>query len=157
MPSSLYLETSIISYLTGRGSRNVVIAAHQQLTKKWWNMRHHQFELFVSPLVLREVTVGNPTMAQRRLRIVRELPVLALTAEATAVAEQLLKNGPLPPKAEVDALHIGVAAVHGIEYLLTWNCRHIANARTRSQIESICRHMGYEPPVMCTPEELTEE
>jgi predicted nucleic acid-binding protein len=157
MPSSLYLETSIISYLTGRRSRNVVITAHQQLTKKWWNMRHQQFELFVSPLVLREVTVGNPTMAQRRLRIVRELPVLALTAEATAVAEQLMKNGPLPPKAEVDALHIGVAAVHGIEYLLTWNCRHIANARTRSQIESICRNMGYEPPVMCTPEELTEE
>jgi len=134
-----------------------VITAHQQLAKKWWNMRHQQFELFVSPLVLREVTVGNPTMAQRRLRIVRELPVLALTAEATAVAEQLMKNGPLPPKAEVDALHIGVAAVHGIEYLLTWNCRHIANARTRSQIESICRNMGYEPPVMCTPEELTEE
>jgi len=157
MPSSLYLETSIISYLTGRRSRNVVITAHQQLTRKWWNMRHQQFELFVSPLVLREVTVGNPTMAQRRLRIVRELPVLALTAEATAVAEQLMKNGPLPPKAEVDALHIGVAAVHGIEYLLTWNCRHIANARTRSQIESICRNMGYEPPVMCTPEELTEE
>jgi len=117
MPSSLYLETSIISYLTGRRSRNVVITAHQQLTKKWWNTRHQQFELFVSPLVLREVTVGNPTMAQRRLRIVRELPVLALTAEATAVAEQLMKNGPLPPKAEVDALHIGVAAVHGIEYL----------------------------------------
>jgi hypothetical protein len=157
MPSSLYLETSIISYLTGRRSRNVVITAHQQLTRKWWNMRHQQFELFVSPLVLREVTVGNPTMAQRRLRIVRDLPVLALTAEATAVAEQLMKNGPLPPKAEVDALHIGVAAVHGIEYLLTWNCRHIANARTRSQIESICRNMGYEPPVMCTPEELTEE
>ena len=157
MPSSLYLETSIISYLTGRRSRSVVITAHQQLTKKWWNMRHQQFELFVSPLVLREVTVGNPTMAQRRLRIVRELPVLALTADATAVAEQLMKNGPLPPKAEVDALHIGVAAVHGIEYLLTWNCRHIANARTRSQIESICRNMGYEPPVMCTPEELTEE
>ncbi len=134
-----------------------MITAHQQLTKKWWNMRHQQFELFVSPLVLREVTVGNPTMAQRRLRIVRELPVLAVTAEATAVAEQLMKNGPLPPKAEVDALHIGVAAVHGIEYLLTWNCRHIANARTRSQIESICRNMGYEPPVMCTPEELTEE
>jgi len=126
------------------------------MTMKWQN------NLIVEPqaireLVLREVTVGNPTMAQRRLRIVRELPVLALTAEATAVAEQFMKNGPLPPKAEVDALHIGVAAVHGIEYLLTWNCRHIANARTRSQIESICRNMGYEPPVMCTPEELTEE
>ena len=134
-----------------------MIDAHQQLTKKWWNMHHHQFELFVSPLVLREATVGNPTMAQRRLRIVRELPVLVLTAEATAVAGQLMKNGPLPPKAEMDALHIGVAAVHGIEYLLTWNCRYIANARTRSQIESICRNMGYEPPVMCTPEELTEE
>lgn len=157
MPSTLYLETSIISYLTGRASRNVVITAHQQLTRRWWNMQRQQFELFISPLVLQEAAAGNRSRAKRRLEAVRGLLVLAVTPEVAALAEQLMQNGPLPPKAEVDALHIGVAAVHGMEYLLTWNCKHIANARMRSQIEDICRNMGYEPPVMCTPEELMEE
>jgi predicted nucleic acid-binding protein len=153
----VYLETSIISYLTGRASRNVVIMAHQQLTRRWWDMQRQEFELFVSPLVLQEASAGNPTMVRRRLEMIRGLPVLAVTPQATALAEQLLESGPLPTKAEVDALHIGAAAVHGMEYLLTWNCKHIANARMRSQIEAICRNMGYEPPVMCTPEEMMEE
>jgi hypothetical protein len=96
-------------------------------------------------------------MAQRRLAMVRRLPVLAVIPGAAALAEQLVQNGPLPTKAEVDALHIGIAAVHGMEYVLTWNCKHIANARMRTQIEAICRDLGYEPPIMCTPEELMEE
>ncbi len=96
-------------------------------------------------------------MSQRRLEMVRGLPVLAVTPEATALAEQLVQSGPLSTKAEVDALHIGIAAVHGMEYVLTWNCKHIANARMRSQIEAICRDLGCEPPIMCTPEELLEE
>jgi hypothetical protein len=157
MPTTVYLETSIVSYLTGRASRDVVIKAHQLVTRKWWNMQRLNFELFVSPLVLQEAATGDPTMAHRRLESVRGLPVLAVTPEATELAEQLVQKGLLPLKAEVDALHIGVAATHGIEYLLTWNCKHIANARMRSQIEWICRKLGYEPPVMCTPEELMEE
>ena len=96
-------------------------------------------------------------MSQRRLAMGHGLPILAVTPEATTVAEQLVQSGPLPKKAEVDALHIGIAAVHGMEYVLTWNCKHIANARIRSQIEGICRDLGYEPPIMCTPEELMEE
>lgn len=108
-------------------------------------------------MVLQEAATGDPMMAQRRLESVRGLPLLAVTPEATELAEQLVQKGPLPLRAEVDALHIGVAATHGIEYLLTWNCKHIANARMRSQIERICRKLGYEPPVMCTPEELLEE
>jgi predicted nucleic acid-binding protein len=157
MPSTVYLETSIVSYLTGRPSRNVVINAHQQLTRKWWNTRRENFELFISPLVLQEVATGDAEMVRRRLEIVQGLSVLAVTLEAADLAEQLVRHGPLPSKAEVDALHIGVATTHGIEYLLTWNCKHIANARMRSQIERICRGRGYEPPVMCTPEELMEE
>jgi hypothetical protein len=157
MPSTVYLETSIISYLTGRATHNVVITAHQQLTWRWWDTQRQQFELFISPLVLQEAAAGNPTMAARRLEMTRGLPVLAATAEATTVAEQLVRSGPLPKKAEVDALHIGIAAVHGMEYMLTWNCKHIANARMRTQIEAICRDLGYEPPIMCTPEELMEE
>ncbi len=105
---------------------------------------------------MQEISAGNPELAQRRLEIVRGLSVLAVTQEATELAERLVQQGPLPPKAQVDALHIGVAAVQGMEYLLTWNCKHIANAQMRNQIERICRGMGYEPPVMCTPEELME-
>jgi hypothetical protein len=157
MPSTVYLETSIISYLTGRATRNVVISAHQQLTRRWWDAQRQQFELFVSPLVLQEAAAGNPTMSQRRLAMVHGLPVLAVTPEATALAEQLVQSGPLPTRAEVDALHTGIAAVHGMEYVLTWNCKHIASARMRTQIEAICRDSGYEPPIMCTPEELMEE
>lgn len=157
MLPTVYLETSTVSYLTGRPSRDVVIKAHQQLTRKWWNTQRSNFELFVSPLVLQEAAVGNAKMARRRLEVLRGLPALAVTPGATELAEQLVQNGPLPSKAEVDALHIGVATVHGMEYLLTWNCKHIANARMRSQIERICRGLGYEPPVMCTPEELMEE
>jgi hypothetical protein len=157
MSSTVYVETSIISYLTGRANRNVVITAHQQLTRKWWGVQRQQFELFVSPLVLQEGAAGNPIIAQQRLEMVRGLPVLAVTPEAAALAEQLMRSGPLPPKAEVDALHIGIATVHGMEYLLTWSCKHIANARMRSQIEAICRNLRYDPPIMCTPEELMEE
>lgn len=155
MPPTVKPRSSAI--WTGRGSRTVVITAHQRVTRGWWGTRRQQFELFVSPLVLQEAAAGNLNMAARRLTMVRGLPILAVTSEATTVAEQLVQSGPLPKKAEVDALHIGIAAVHGREYMLTWNCRHIANARMRNQIEAICRDLGYEPPILCTPEELKEE
>ena len=96
-------------------------------------------------------------MAQKRLEVLRHIPVLAAAQETADLAEDLIRSKSLPAKARVDALHIGIAAVHGMEYLLTWNCKHIANARMRSQIENVCRERGYEPPVMCTPEELMEE
>jgi hypothetical protein len=100
---------------------------------------------------------GDPAMRARRRRLLRNLPLLEITDDTRSVATQLLQGGPLPDKAEVDALHIGVAAVHGMEYLVTWNCRHIANARMRPQIEEVIRRCGYEPPILCTPEELLEE
>lgn len=105
-------------------------------------MQRQQFELFISPLVLQEAAAGNAPMAARRLEMIRGLPILAVTSEATTVAERLVQSGPLPKKAEVDALHIGRAAVYGMEYVLTWNCKHIANARMRTQIEAICRDLG---------------
>jgi hypothetical protein len=154
VPSPVYVETSIISYLTGRLTRNVIVTAHQQLTRRWWNSRRHRYELFISQLVLQEAGEGNPNMANQRLVTVRNLPVLAVTQEAVGLAERLMQFRSLPAKARVDALHIGIAAVHGMEYLLTWNCRHIANARMRTRIETVCRESGYEPPIMCTPEEL---
>jgi len=110
--------------------------------------------LFVSQIVRDEAAAGNPTARARRLRVLRGLPALAITDESTRLAGELVRRGALPKKATVDAFHIGIAAAHQIEYLLTWNCKHIANATMRGTIEAICRSAGLTPPVICTPEEL---
>jgi hypothetical protein len=128
--------------------------AHQRLTRKWWRTRRSDFELYVSPLVLQEAAGGHAARARRRMAALQGLPVLAPTPAALELATALVGQGPIPRKANVDALHIAIAAVHGMDYLLTWNCTHIANAAMRSQIEDVCRSAGFEPPVLCTPEEL---
>lgn len=154
--SSIYVETSIVSYLTARPNRDLVRAAHQEVTNEWWTTRD-VFELFISQLVLDEAAAGDAAAAARRIEALRDLSVLELTAEVTALGRHLLRGAALPTKAAADALHIAFAAVHGIDYLLTWNCTHIANATMRPRIEAICRANGFEPPVICTPLELMEE
>ena len=154
--SSIYVETSIVSYLTARPNRDLVRAAHQEVTNEWWTTRD-VFELFISQLVLDEAAAGDAAAAARRIEALRDLSVLELTAEVTALGRNLLRGAALPTKAAADALHIAFAAVHGIDYLLTWNCTHIANATMRPRIEAICRANGFEPPVICTPLELMEE
>jgi hypothetical protein len=153
MSAGVYVETSIVSYLSARTSRDVVLAAHQQLTRQWWRGRRI-YSLFVSQIVLDEAGVGDPRARARRLRALRGIPILTLTDEAIHVADELVRRGALPKKATVDALHIAVAAAHQVVYLLTWNCKHIANATMRGTIETICRSAGLWPPVICTPEEL---
>ena len=150
------METTILSYLTARRSRNLVVRAHQEVTRRWWRQRA-AFDVFASPLVVEEASRGDARVRTKRQRLLRDLSLLEITDDTRAVARRLLKRGPLPAQAEGDALHIGIAAVHGMEYLVTWNCRHIANAWMRPQIEAIIRELGYEPPVLCTPEELSEE
>jgi predicted nucleic acid-binding protein len=152
---SVYVETTIVSYLAARRSRNLVVRAHQEVTRRWWRQRA-AFDVFASPLVVEEAGRGDASARARRQRLLRGLSLLEITEDTRAVARRLLSSGPLPAQAEGDALHIGVAAVHGMEYLVTWNCRHIANAWMRPQIEEIIREFGYEPPVLCTPEELLE-
>ena len=155
IPPIVYLETTIPSYLTAWQSRDVVRAGEQQVTRDWWE-RRTQFELRVSSLVFLECGAGNSDAAALRLAVLDGVPVLAQTLEAETLADILLREVPLPAKAAADALHIAIAAVHGVEFLLTWNCTHIANATLRPRIESICRRLGYEPPVICTPLELLE-
>jgi predicted nucleic acid-binding protein len=154
VPESVYVETTVVSYLTARPSRDLVQRAHQRLTRKWWRTRRTDFELYVSPLVLQEAAGGQPARARLRVAALQNLPVLGPTPAAVELAAALVRQGPIPKKANVDAMHIAIASVHGIDYLLTWNCTHIANAAMRSQIESVCRSAGFEPPVLCTPEEL---
>lgn len=153
MNPTVYVETSVISYLTATRSRDIVIAAHQQLTRRWWRSRS-SYRLFVSQIVRDEAGAGDQAARLRRLRALRGIPALAITDQATRLAGELVRRGALPRKATVDAFHIGIAAAHQIEYLVTWNCKHIANAAMRGTIEVICRSAGLTPPIICTPEEL---
>ena len=156
MKHKVYLETTIPSYLTSWLSRDLVIAAHQQITREWWQNRN-RFDLFISQVVMREVSDGDSQIAAKRLEVLENIPVLEVTKEAIELAQKLVDRGPIPEKAAVDALHIAIAVVNGMDYLLTWNCSHIANASMRTKIDHVCRSSGYEPPVICTPEELMEE
>lgn len=157
MKPRVYLETTIPSYLTAWLSRDLVMAGHQQTTREWWDARREDFELFVSQFVIDEAGAGDPDAAKRRLESLVHVPLLDPGANVHALADDLMKRVPLPPKAAADALHIAIATIHGMDFLLTWNCTHIANAALRPGIEAVCRDHGYEPPVICTPEELLKE
>lgn len=155
--ATVYIETSIISYLTARPSRDVVTLARQELTRAWWVTDRHRFDLYTADVVIGEASEGHDEAVRKRLATLNEIPALETTAEAEDLADYLLRKGPLPNKAAVDALHIAVATIHEIDYLLTWNLTHIANAALRKPIEALCRLKDYEAPIMCTPEELMED
>lgn len=152
----VYIETTFVSYLTARPSRDVVIAGHQQVTHEWWDTRSTSYELCVSQLVLDEAAAGDAQAAQERLLVLQPMLVLETTTEALELAKELLQAGALPAKAANDALHIAIAATKAIPYLLTWNCRHLANAVMRPVIENVCNTKGFKAPIICTPEELLE-
>jgi predicted nucleic acid-binding protein len=157
MKPKVYIETSVPSYLAARPSQDVRVLANQQTTVEWWASRREYFELFISEFVLTEAALGDPAAARKRLEVLEGISVLDATDEVRALGSALIAKGPIPPQAAIDALHIAIAAVNGMEYLLTWNCTHIANAIMRAKIESVCRRQGYEPPVICTPLELMEK
>ncbi|MFH1114391.1 MAG: type II toxin-antitoxin system VapC family toxin [Pseudomonadota bacterium] len=157
MTSKVYLETTIVSYLTARRSRDLIVAAHQQITEDWWENRRENFDPYISELVIREAGAGNKEAAHRRLEALKDIPLLELTEETFHLAMGLVEKGPIPEGAREDALHIALATVHGMDFLLTWNCRHIANAEMRAGVTAICVARGYEAPVICTPEELMGE
>ena len=155
MKPKVYVETTIVSYLAALPSRDIVLAAHQEITREWWG-RRRRFELFVSQAVIDEAARGNVAAAARRLALLAGIPLLALGGEADEFANRLLRGHVVPRKATVDALHIAVASVNRVNYLVTWNCRHIANAAIRGKIEQACRGAGLQTPIICTPEELLE-
>ena len=153
MPS-VYLETTIPSYLTAWRSPDIVTAARQQLTREWWDTRRKDFELFISQLVIDEAGAGDETAAALRLEVLQGITLLEFGDDANALSKLLNRELSLPERAAADAVHIAVAVVNGMDYLLTWNCTHIANATLRPRIEEACRSFGYRMPVICTPEEL---
>ena len=154
MAERIYIETTVVSYLTARPSRDVVIAGHQQVTHEWWDTRRENYDLCVSQLVLDEAGAGDAQAAQERLLALQSVLVLETTVEALELAQELLRAGALPAKAADDALHVAVAATKAIPFLLTWNCRHLANAAMRPTIESVCQAKGFKAPIICTPEAL---
>ena len=153
---AIYVETSVVSYLVARPSRDLIVAAHQQLTVAWWQDQRQNYDLFVSQIVVDEARAGDPESAAKRIATIADLGLLEINEEAVRLAQSLIKSHAVPEKAAQDALHISVACVGSMDYLLTWNCKHIANARMRSAIEKTCRTAGYASPIICTPEELED-
>lgn len=153
---TVYTETTVVSYLTAWPSRDLVRAAQQQQTREWWDGRRDAFELVCSELVQQEAAAGDPAAAADRLKVLADLRVLVATPDAAALAVDLITRLQLPPRAQPDALHVAIAATNGVDYLLTWNCRHLSNAVLRPRIEWVCRDNHLEPPVICTPPELME-
>jgi hypothetical protein len=151
---SAYLETTFISYLVAHPSRDLIVMAHQKATKEWWTNRRSEFENCVSQVVIDEASAGDPAEAQKRLAIISGLPALEITDEAQSLTEAIMAADILPMHAIRDAAHVAVASVHAIDYLLTWNCKHLANAQIARRIKVVCEKFGYQMPVICTPEQL---
>lgn len=151
-----YIETSVVSYLTARPSRDVVVAAYQEVTREWWLTASGRFDLVASELVVTEARAGNVDAASARLEVLKPVTLLGITEDSEALARLLLDLGAVPRQAAADAAHIAIAVTNGVDFLVTWNFKHIANAAMRSRIERVCRQAGYEPPVICTPNELME-
>ena len=154
--STIYIETTVIGHLVGRILADPVVAGRQTVTRAWWPSAIRDYRLFVSRLVADECAAGDPEVAAERLAVLDSMEFLAASAEADEFAKQLIAGGAIPESEPRDAAHISLATVNGIEYLVTWNFKHIANATTRAAIESVCRKAGYEPPIICTPDELSE-
>jgi hypothetical protein len=154
---SVYVETSIVSYLAADPSRHPVTLRNQQLTHRWWNTRRHDYALFTSQTVLYESAAGDPRMARLRIALLASIPFVHPNDAVTTLASELRRRVPLPPRAEPDALHLALATYYGVAHLLTWNCKHIANPRLRNRIEAICSASGYHVPNLCTPREMLGE
>ena len=154
MPASVYIESSIISYLASRPSRDVVKAARQTITSDWWLNSKSQYEIYISALVEDEISGGDPIAAARRLQAVANIPSIHITSEAQLLANALVASKAVPENSVRDALHIAITATQGIDFLLTWNFKHINNAETKAIIARVIEADGWMCPILCSPEEL---
>ena len=154
MPKCAYVETTIFSYLAARPSGDLVTAAHQRVTAEWWSSAPTRYDLVASVVVLQEVRAGDPALAERRTVLLGDLPLLGLTSESRRLAKHLLTAGLVPPNSTADAEHVALATIGTVDYLVTWNLRHLAGAVIRRRLENALRKLGFDPPTLCTPEEL---
>ncbi len=154
--ATAYIETTIPSYYVARSSNSLLHAAKQSSTQVWWDGGCSEFELFTSLETLDEASKGDSEMAADRLALLHSIPLLTMTDEAISLAGTLVSTGIVPQKAASDALHIAVASAHRIDYLVTWNFKHIANPFLRDRLRAAVTEAGFEMPVMCSPEELLQ-
>jgi len=157
MKEKVYIETTIVSYLAARLSKNTIVAGRQVLTQDWWDECRRSFDLVVSELVFQEAGEGDPEIAKKRINYLNDIDSLNISNESVQLAESLVQTDAVPHQFGEDALHIAICAVNGIDYLLTWNCKHLANAIRRHKIEAIVEKKGYQCPIICTPAELMED
>jgi len=154
MKPLVYIESSVISYLTARPSNDLIKSARQAITEEWWEKDRTRFNCYISALVEEEIARGNPDAAKKRLDVTNKIDNLSVSVNAKEIAEVLISSGAVPVNSEEDALHIGIATAHGVHFLLTWNFKHINNAEKKSQINKVIEELGYIAPVLCSPEEL---
>ena len=152
----IYIESTIPSYVVARPARDLLQAARQQLTRDWWDLQREKHELFTSQIVLDEIAFGEKAMAQLRVELLRSVPLLPVTEEVKEFAGKVLASGLLPATADRDAAHIALASAYEMDILLSWNCRHIANAAIQARLRKLADASGFTLPVICTPEELLE-
>lgn len=154
MMETIYIETTIVGHIAGRIHRDALVAARQRATRNWWRDEASKYTVLISQLVLDECSDGDPAAVAERLEVVKDTDLIESSAEVDELVDALIAGNAIPVSEPRDAFHIAIAAVNGVNYLLTWNFKHIANASLRGRIEQICRDVGYDPPVICTPDEL---
>ena len=152
----VYVETTVISDATALPTNDLALAGRQVATREWWAAAKDQFDLFASPVVRREAAKGDPEAAKRRLEVLKDVPDAELTIEAGQLAEKLVDAGAVPAKFKEDAMHIAIAAVARMDYLVSWNFRHITNAQMIPKIKKVCADNGYASAEICTPQMLSE-
>jgi hypothetical protein len=156
MKSTVYIETTIISYLTAWPSRDVIRLSHEMLTRDWWAKHRHSFELYASDFVIEEASRGDPAAAAKRIEALANVPLLPINQSTTELAQRLAVSLALPSRARLDAAHVAISAVYGMTFLLTWNCTHLANGVLADKIDRTCLEAGFRAPRILTPELLME-
>jgi len=156
MRKKVYIETSVVSYLAGRPTADLQITVDQQWTHRWWEGRRQRYDLVTSEFVHEEAACGNRELAAKRLEYLQGIQVLSILQEVHDTAKAIVSSGALPPKALVDAYHVAICATHGVDALLTWNCKHLANRFLFGKIDDLLEQLGYVCPLMVTPWELLE-
>ena len=154
MIETVYIETSILGYLTASSTDNLILAANMKVTQDWWNICRSSFILYASEIVEDEAARGDPEIASQRLNLLQSLMLLDLPEAAVELAQEFLQQCNLPPQASSDALHVALATVYSLNYMLTWSCKHMANAQIQRQLSQISSELGYQLPIICTPYEL---
>ena len=151
---TVYIETSVVSHATAWPSSIPAVAALQEQARRWLNEQRPLYEVVTSQLVIDEAGMGDPDAASRRLEVLRGIPVLPVNPDAETVADEIVRRSMMPTTARIDALHLATAALAGVQYLLTLNCKHIANARELPRIYRLLDELGLSGMVICTPIEF---